>query len=708
MGSATESLNTVLGIDTTDFKTSLSAANRELRVLDSGFKASVSTMGDWAKSVSGLELRQESLTKQIDIQTAKVEALREEHQRLVDTNGETSISAKNAEEKLYKETATLGKMQTELEDTKTGLKNLKEGNDDAGRSTEELQEKQESMADVFRNSWTEINSMIGVAKQAWQVLKGAGDETVGAYVSYADQVRTLNQLNGNSAEANSRLIQLTDDYKISQEDLMSTQKELLKDEKLLSTDTLADIADKYVAATTQVEKNKIASDNLGKSWKSYIEILQQGGQAIRDQADAISGNLILTDESIQKARDYEKATDELSDSFEGLKVEIGEKVVPSLTDNIKALTKGMSTAEAYRRAQELGIKVSYNQSTSMIRINGVAATQDELLLAVAEAEKKLKGATEDTTTAVDGLSDSMDQATTSTDMFGYSVADGVDALQQANAEFSFIISFAKQYETNLRDVTSAQDALKEAEDELFAMSQPGWKGTASQLQTAQEKVDGLKTKLDEAKQASINATNEMIAGFLQTELAADGAFTEEDIQKVLNYRLQMGLLSQDAYQAALKALAVAQNLAGIPKTVTSNVVINTTYKYSGLAPGPNDVAQIIADAKKSSGSSNTKIYPQEDGGDYLVNKPTLFMAGEAGWERATFTPLNSGMNSSVKQFENAVLNLTGSNVNLGNDSKATAGGKQTTVNVTINATVNNEADIYKLSRKVVEQIKREK
>ena len=35
-------------------------------------------------------------------------------------------------------------------------------------------------------------------------------------------------------------------------------------------------------------------------------------------------------------------------------------------------------------------------------------------------------------------------------------------------------------------------------------------------------------------------------------------------------------------------------------------------------------------------------HPQADGGDYIVRKPTLFLAGEAGTERATFTPLGRG------------------------------------------------------------------
>jgi len=55
MGEAAEKLSGKLGIDTTDFKTGLSSANRELRVLESGFKASAASLGDWTQSATGLD-----------------------------------------------------------------------------------------------------------------------------------------------------------------------------------------------------------------------------------------------------------------------------------------------------------------------------------------------------------------------------------------------------------------------------------------------------------------------------------------------------------------------------------------------------------------------------------------------------------------------------------------------------------------------------
>ena len=51
------SLNSSMSLDSTDFKAGISAANRELRVLDSAFKAGVATLGDWTKSSEGLEQR---------------------------------------------------------------------------------------------------------------------------------------------------------------------------------------------------------------------------------------------------------------------------------------------------------------------------------------------------------------------------------------------------------------------------------------------------------------------------------------------------------------------------------------------------------------------------------------------------------------------------------------------------------------------------
>lgn len=49
----------------------------------------------------------------------------------------------------------------------------------------------------------------------------------------------------------------------------------------------------------------------------------------------------------------------------------------------------------------------------------------------------------------------------------------------------------------------------------------------------------------------------------------------------------------------------------------------------------------------SGSAAPPQAHPQAEGGDYLLTKPTLFLAGEAGPERATFTPLNKASAASA-------------------------------------------------------------
>ena len=165
MGEAAEKLSGKLGIDTTDFKTGISAANRELRVLESGFKASAATLGDWTQSATGLETRIKSLTGQIDIQKLKVAALKEEHARLVEANGENSRAAQDAEIKLNKETEQLGKMENELQNTETALNEFGDAENKAGDDADQAGGKVTSFKDI-------INGIGPIVKGAITVVAG--------------------------------------------------------------------------------------------------------------------------------------------------------------------------------------------------------------------------------------------------------------------------------------------------------------------------------------------------------------------------------------------------------------------------------------------------------------------------------------------------------------------------------------------------------
>ncbi|MHB9032331.1 MAG: hypothetical protein ACYC6L_04700, partial [Anaerolineae bacterium] len=136
-------LSSSLSLDTTDFKTSIVSANRELRVLESGFRANAASLGDWSKTSDGLEMRIESLNKEIDVQSRKVGSLRGEYERVAKEKGADSRAAQDLQIKLNQATETLGKMESELRDTNAALVEMEGGAGDASKKTEELGKKEE-------------------------------------------------------------------------------------------------------------------------------------------------------------------------------------------------------------------------------------------------------------------------------------------------------------------------------------------------------------------------------------------------------------------------------------------------------------------------------------------------------------------------------------------------------------------------------------
>jgi len=128
-----------VGLDVTEFKAALSEMNRDIRVIESAFRATAASLGDWGSNIDGLEARIESLNEQIDIQKRKVEALKEQYEKVRAEKGENSRAAEELEIKLNREREALGKMQTELGTSEGKLDELKTSSEDAGKGMDDLE-----------------------------------------------------------------------------------------------------------------------------------------------------------------------------------------------------------------------------------------------------------------------------------------------------------------------------------------------------------------------------------------------------------------------------------------------------------------------------------------------------------------------------------------------------------------------------------------
>jgi phage-related protein len=169
-----------ISLDTTDFKAAISAINRDIRVVESGFRASAASLGDWSKSAAGLESRIKALTTQIELQQKKASALQAEYNRVKTAKGENSKAAQELQIKLNKENETLGKMQFELKNTQTSLDNMGKEEKETKEDTDKL-EKSEKQA-------TETTGKLG---SAFKTLTGALGSAGSALASMAGKVLDL-------------------------------------------------------------------------------------------------------------------------------------------------------------------------------------------------------------------------------------------------------------------------------------------------------------------------------------------------------------------------------------------------------------------------------------------------------------------------------------------------------------------------------------
>ncbi len=176
MAGSGDSLSSNMSLDSTDFKTGLQQANRELRLLDSEFKASVATMGDWSKNSEGLQQRTEMLTRSLDLQSKRVEAVRAEYERVAAEKGENSRAAQELEIQLNRETEKLGKLSKELVDTEEALGQM--GNE-SGKTGKEVGKVGDESKKAEKEVKTLGDRLKDLGKGVADGLAGVGDKIAG-------------------------------------------------------------------------------------------------------------------------------------------------------------------------------------------------------------------------------------------------------------------------------------------------------------------------------------------------------------------------------------------------------------------------------------------------------------------------------------------------------------------------------------------------
>jgi hypothetical protein len=124
---------------------------------------------------------------------------------------------------------------------------------------------------------------------------------------------------------------------------------------------------------------------------------------------------------------------------------------------------------------------------------------------------------------------------------------------------------------------------------------------------------------------------------------------------MMDFERTHGLISDEAYQDAMKKIqdvnVIVQGI--VDKTV--KVTGDTDDAQTRLTAIQTALDELVDKTIHVHVEYDSNGYPQAAGGDYMVSTPTVFIAGEAGPERATFTPMGSSAPRSVAAGETGGL-----------------------------------------------------
>lgn len=189
------------------------------------------------------------------------------------------------------------------------------------------------------------------------------------FVALAGEIRNFQRLSGASAEESSRLVAVLDDLGVSSQTGANAMFLLSKkvaaggvDLKNLGVDiattkegtadlvtTLLNVADAYAAQPDPAKRAEIAFAAFGRQGKELVPLLEQGRAGLEKFfASAEGGRQIFSQADLDKARKYEIAVDDLSDTFRGFQLQAGEALLPFLSTLSQASAKTLSFLDSLK------------------------------------------------------------------------------------------------------------------------------------------------------------------------------------------------------------------------------------------------------------------------------------------------------------------------------------------------------------------------
>ena len=319
-----------------------------------------------------------------------------------------------------------------------------------------------------------------------------------------------------------------------------------------------------------------------------IGVLEKSPDAIKAASEAIADNLILTDEAVKQAREYEIALDNVSDSWMGIKISAGGVVLPFTNDALKIVNADITAittlggvftgldkimldyepgakrvAAGYELIAEWAGKIIQNNLPSFMQ-SGIPAV-DSATVSYMGWSKALEGAQSQTTNATLALE---------------AQEEAIKSMTTTNQGFLSTMGSIQSAEESYADTSKSllEERAQIEQDRADAISQ-GWGQNSDKVREYDAALIENNLKARENATEHELANKKIILGLLERKLTADGVLDDRELQWLLDKGVAWGVYSQTVVDETARAITQANNLVdainAIPTSKSFTMFMNT-------------------------------------------------------------------------------------------------------------------------------------
>lgn len=400
----------------------------------------------------------------------------------------------------------------------------------------------EKGANAIHSGLAKMSQWMGVNAAELGVLSGMvgsfGALLASAYnenARYVESIRDLTLISGTGAEETSRFVQVLDDYQLTAEDATLASRKLKEQGLAPNIETLAQLSDKFRSIEDPVERLDFLQENLGRSGAKWVNLLNQGSEAIRKNASEVSKLLIVTEQEIRLHEVQRLAIDKVQDGFTGFRQELGQNI-SYVVSYMQATSRAREILIEQRGATNLlGIsQKEYNAALEQAMAEQLQAANASL--EYAESQKKLEEAAR-------------------------AAQEALEEESQANAD---LISSAIEAQRANEDYKKSQDDILTQIEELKTKKAELYPWEIEKIKETQDRIDELSLKYSENAEEFVKAMetkNAMMAIDLIAMQDGAAGFSDAEFQKAKAILETADVASAAAFEEQQAQIILAQAVA---------------------------------------------------------------------------------------------------------------------------------------------------